>query len=70
MSPKHATMTPKEVRKRLLDEGWFVARTGPGDHVQLKHPDKPGARVTLDMGAREYPIGTLRSVYRQAGWEW
>jgi len=42
---------------------------GPGDHVQYRHPMKPG-RVTLDNGAREIPTGTLRSIYRQAGWEW
>jgi predicted RNA binding protein YcfA (HicA-like mRNA interferase family) len=37
--------------------------------VQLSHAAKPG-RVTLDMGARDIPMGTLRSIYRQAGWEW
>ncbi|TBW33376.1 type II toxin-antitoxin system HicA family toxin [Siculibacillus lacustris] len=62
-------MTPKDVKKRLEAEGWFVARTGPGDHVQMKHPEKTG-RVTIDMGVREIPIGTLRSVFRQAGWNW
>ncbi|TAK49798.1 MAG: type II toxin-antitoxin system HicA family toxin [Xanthobacteraceae bacterium] len=30
----------------------------------------PERRVTVDMGAREIPTGTLRSIYRQAGWEW
>ena len=60
----------REIAKRLRKEGWVIARKGPGDHVQWKHPDKPGRRVSLDMGARELPIGTLRSVYRQAGWQW
>ena len=69
MNPKRPTMTPKEVVKRLESEGWFVARRGPGDHVQLKHPDRPG-RVTVDMGVRDIPIGTLRSLFRQAGWDW
>ncbi|MER2266697.1 type II toxin-antitoxin system HicA family toxin [Methylobacterium oxalidis] len=54
---------------RLRDEGWVVARRGPGDHVQFKHPARPG-RVTIDTGRREQAIGTLRSVYRQAGWDW
>jgi predicted RNA binding protein YcfA (HicA-like mRNA interferase family) len=54
---------------RLAAEGWTVARNGPGDHVQYKHPAKPG-RVTIDTGAREQTTGTLRSIYRQAGWEW
>lgn len=53
----------------LGKDGWFVARNGPGDHVQDKHPTKPG-RVTIDTGRREQAIGTLRSIYRQAGWDW
>ena len=47
--------------------GFFMG--GPGDHVQLMHTTKPG-RVTLDMGAHDLPLGTLRSIYRQAGWKW
>jgi predicted RNA binding protein YcfA (HicA-like mRNA interferase family) len=62
-------MTPREVMKRLIEDGWVVKRRGPGDHVKYVHPDKPG-KVTVDMGVREFPIGTLRSVFRQAGWEW
>jgi predicted RNA binding protein YcfA (HicA-like mRNA interferase family) len=37
--------------------------------LQYRHPTKPG-RVTIDAGAREIPTGTLRSIYRQARWEW
>ncbi len=69
MNSKRLTMTAKEAQRRLLKEGWFIARKGPGDHVQMKHPTKPG-RVTLDMGANEIPVGTLRSVFRQAGSDW
>ena len=47
----------------------IIVRVGPGDHVQYRHPEKPG-RVTIDRGAREFPTGTLRSIFRQAGWEW
>jgi predicted RNA binding protein YcfA (HicA-like mRNA interferase family) len=59
----------KAVEERLRAEGWFVARNGPGDHVQYKHPQKRG-RVTLDNGSREIPVGTLRSIFKQAGWDW
>lgn len=69
MNPKRLTMSPKEVLRRLESEGWAVVRKGPGDHVQLKRADLPG-RVTVDMGVREIPIGTLRSIFRQAGWNW
>ncbi|WP_306416210.1 type II toxin-antitoxin system HicA family toxin [Affinirhizobium pseudoryzae] len=27
-------------------------------------------RVSLDMGVREIPTGTLRSIFRQAWWDW
>ena len=65
---EHSNQT-RDVISRLLADGWRVVRKGPGDHVQYKHPTRPG-RVTVDMGLREIPVGTLRSVYRQAGWEW
>ncbi|MBV9076311.1 MAG: type II toxin-antitoxin system HicA family toxin [Methylobacteriaceae bacterium] len=59
----------RDVLRRLREEGWVEARRGPGDHRQYRHPDKPG-RVTIDHGEPEIPTGTLRSIYRQAGWEW
>lgn len=64
------TMTPKDVVRRLLNDGWILKRKGPGDHQQFVHPAKPGGRVTVDMGARDIPMGTLRSIFRQAGWTW
>ncbi len=64
----HSSKT-RDVIRALAGDGWVIARKGPGDHVQYKHPTKPG-RVTLDTGARDIPPGTLRSIYRQAGWTW
>ncbi len=66
---KRGTMKPRDVVRRLKDDGWVERRKGPGDHAQFGHPVRPG-RVTVDMGARDIPIGTLRSVFRQAGWDW
>ena len=63
------TKSAREILKLLQADGWTIKRRGPGDHVQLTHATKPG-RVTLDMGARDLPMGTLRSIYRQAGWKW
>jgi predicted RNA binding protein YcfA (HicA-like mRNA interferase family) len=65
----HSNKT-RDVVRRLGQEGWIVARKGPGDHVQYKNPNMPERRVTIDAGAREIPTGTLRSIYKQAGWEW
>lgn len=69
MGYKDHSNNTRDVIARLLSEGWTVARKGPGDHVQYRHPTRPG-RVTVDAGAREQTPGTLRSIYRQAGWEW
>jgi len=48
-----------------MDDGWFeVAQVG--SHKQFKHPTKPG-RVTVPHPKRDIPLGTLRSVEKQAG---
>lgn len=69
MAPKRKPMTPREVVKMLMADGWYVKRKGPGDHVQYAHPTKRG-KVTVDMGVREFPPKTLKSVFVQAGWSW
>jgi predicted RNA binding protein YcfA (HicA-like mRNA interferase family) len=69
MSRRDHSNKTRDVAARLASDGWTVARQSPGDHVQYRHPTKPG-RVTLDSGARDIPTGTLRSIYRQAGWDW
>lgn len=69
MVAKRVPMTPRDVARRLRDDGWAVKRKGPGDHVQYRHPQRPG-KVTVDMGVREIPTGTLRSIFKQAGWDW
>jgi predicted RNA binding protein YcfA (HicA-like mRNA interferase family) len=66
---RKSNRTPREIAARLRKDGWTIKRRGPGDHVQYVHPTKPG-KVTLDTGADPIPTGTLRSIYRQAGWEW
>ncbi|MCS6840143.1 MAG: type II toxin-antitoxin system HicA family toxin [Roseiflexus sp.] len=40
-----------------------------GSHYHYKHPDKPG-RVIVPHPKKDLPVGTLRSIYRQAGWSW
>jgi predicted RNA binding protein YcfA (HicA-like mRNA interferase family) len=59
----------RDVEDRLRAEGWQIVRRGPGDHVQYRHSERTG-RVTIDEGSRDIPTGTLRSIYRQAGWAW
>ena len=53
---------------RLRRDGWTLRRVR-GSHHHFTHPEKPG-RVTVAHPVRNIPIGTLRSIFRQAGWEW
>jgi predicted RNA binding protein YcfA (HicA-like mRNA interferase family) len=58
-------MRSREVIAALRADGWNeVAQKS--SHVQLKHPSKPG-RVTVPHPERDIPIGTLKSIERQAG---
>ncbi|EYD77080.1 hypothetical protein Rumeso_01339 [Rubellimicrobium mesophilum DSM 19309] len=50
----------------LKADGWVHVDT-KGDHMQFKHPTKPG-RVTVPHPKRDIPKGTVMSIYRQAGW--
>ncbi|WP_206455201.1 type II toxin-antitoxin system HicA family toxin [Aurantimonas marina] len=58
-------MDSRRVLARLLADGWVEVRQR-GSHLQLKHPEKPG-RVTLPHPKRDLPVGTLRSIEKQAG---
>ncbi len=58
-------MDSREVIRRLTADGWTLART-KGSHNQYRHPSKPGL-VTVPHPKRDLPIGTLRSIGKQAG---
>lgn len=58
-------MNSRAVIKLLKDEGWFEVNQA-GSHKQFKHPIKQG-RVTVPHPKRDIPIGTLRSIEKQAG---
>ncbi len=49
----------------LLEDGWFKVGQ-KGDHVQFKHPTKPG-RLTVPHPSRDIPLGTLKSIEKQSG---
>ncbi|MBN8981799.1 MAG: type II toxin-antitoxin system HicA family toxin [Rhizobiales bacterium] len=58
-------MKSQAVIKALKADGWKqVAQKG--SHVQFKHPTKPG-RVTVPHPKKDIPLGTLRSIEKQAG---
>ncbi len=58
-------MDSRNIIKALKADGW-VQVAQKGSHVQFKHPEKPG-RVTVPHPKRDVPIGTLKSVEKQAG---
>ena len=58
-------MNSRDVISALISAGWRqVAQKGI--HVQFKHETMPG-RVTVPSPKKEIPIGTLRSIEKQAG---
>lgn len=61
-------MKSSAVKKRLEMDGWQVVRVN-GSHHHFRHPSKAGL-VTLPHPKSDLPTGTLRNIYRQAGWHW
>jgi predicted RNA binding protein YcfA (HicA-like mRNA interferase family) len=61
-------MKSAEVIKRLQADGWELVRV-KGSHHQFRHVEKPGL-VTVPHPRADIMVGTLRSIYRQAGWNW
>ncbi len=61
-------MKYRDLVKKIMEDGWVHERT-TGDHLQFRHPSKPGT-VTIAAGGklnRDVPIGTMKSVLKQAG---
>ena len=57
-------MSSREVIQRLREDGWHEV-AHEGSHKQFKHSTKKG-RVTVPHPVRDIPIGTLRSIEKQA----
>ena len=58
-------MHSREVIKLLQKDGWYEVSQA-GSHKQLKHPTKKG-RITVPHPNRDLPMGTLKSIEKQAG---
>jgi len=57
-----------KVISRLKREGWTEVHV-KGSHHKFKHPERTG-HVTVPHPKKNLPVGTLRSIYLQAGWTW
>ena len=51
--------------KELKAQGWELVNT-VGSHHQFKHPTRPG-KVTVPHPKKDLPIGTVKSIKKQAG---
>lgn len=58
-------MKVREVIKRLEAKGWYLARN-KGSHRQYKHLDKGGTVTVAGNLGIDLPLGTLKSIWRQA----
>jgi predicted RNA binding protein YcfA (HicA-like mRNA interferase family) len=56
----------REVIRMLEREGWRLVRRR-GSHRQFKHPFRPGVVTIAGAEGSDLPIGTLKSIFRQAG---
>jgi predicted RNA binding protein YcfA (HicA-like mRNA interferase family) len=61
-------MNSREIIARLQREGWLLANVR-GSHHNYRHPTESG-RVTVPHPKKDLPKGTLRSIFKQAGWDW
>jgi predicted RNA binding protein YcfA (HicA-like mRNA interferase family) len=55
-----------EIIKIIEADGWCLDRV-KGSHRQFHHPMKPGTVTVSGKRSTDLPIGTERSILRQAG---
>lgn len=61
-------MKVRDIIRVLEENGWFqVAQKG--SHRQFKHVSKPGKVTVPGKMSDDLPIGTYKSILRQAGME-
>ena len=58
-------MNSRDIVRALEADGWALKRV-TGSHHHFMHPTKPGI-VTVPHPKKDLPVGTLRSIARQAG---
>ncbi|NDW06908.1 type II toxin-antitoxin system HicA family toxin [Jiella pacifica] len=53
---------------RALQRGGFVVLRVSGSHHVLRHPERPGSKVSEPVhGNRDLPTGTLRAILDRSG---
>ncbi len=65
--PPLPRLTAKDLLKALLRAGWEEVRV-KGSHHHLRHPSRPGRRVTVALHTRGIiPLPVLQVILDQAG---
>ena len=55
-----------EIIKLIEADGWYLVAI-KGSHRQYKHSVKPGRVTIAGKGSADLPVGTERSILKQAG---
>jgi predicted RNA binding protein YcfA (HicA-like mRNA interferase family) len=58
----------RDIIDRLNREDWILVNVR-GSHHNYRHPTNEG-KVTVPHPKKDLPKGTVRSIFRQAGWDW
>jgi len=61
-------MNSAEIIRSLKADGWEEVSV-KGSHHKFKHDTKPG-HVVVPHPKKDLPIGTVRSIFKQAGMDW
>lgn len=57
--------TPKELMKKLKQDGWYVDRVNGSHHV-MRHPSKP-EEIVVPMHRKDIPVGLLNALLKKSG---
>lgn len=68
MSQHLPSVKPRELIRALERAGFFIHHSS-GSHRIMKHPNKPGLRVTVPYHNQDLKRKTLASIIEQAGYE-
>ncbi|MEY2859308.1 MAG: hypothetical protein RLZZ74_3621, partial [Cyanobacteriota bacterium] len=58
-------MKVRDAIRKLEQDGWYLKRT-KGSHRQFKHLIKPGTVTVSGRLSKDVPVGTLKSIWKQA----
>ncbi|PKL86599.1 MAG: hypothetical protein CVV22_00470 [Ignavibacteriae bacterium HGW-Ignavibacteriae-1] len=63
--PKLPSLTPTEIMKILLKNGFLIDRIKGSHHILINHDTK--TRVVIPMHKKDLPKGTLYEIIKQSG---